>query len=99
MKMRSLLLVIFAAVLINPRVNSSGGLDRTNYLVSCSTGWTLHFGKTLGGKSLYGAYSLDSASHILSRDSSGLGYMKRSTNSERVKSYQSARDSILEVCK
>ena len=59
MKARDLTIIIISLFLLNPRLEFKGFRDSSNYIISCSTGWSLHI-----GKGEIAIYSLESATSL-----------------------------------
>ena len=57
MKLSNFFLLIIAILILNPRIDWESLKTRPKSIVSCSTGWSLQF-----GKGLLGLYSLETAS-------------------------------------
>ena len=93
MKLGKLLLLAATVLIINPRVNFDGTFSTPRSVVSCSTGWSFHWGKVLGRNDLLGIYSLDTAAQVISLS------VNRPSKASRPVAYQIARDLILESCK
>ena len=94
MKIGNLLLLVLVGLVLNPRVNLVKGEKTPRSVVSCSTGWSLYW-----GEGLVGIYSLDTAAQMLSSSGGGSSRAGRANKTSRSKSYQLARDNILQNCK
>ena len=88
--MKILILFVFAGLALNPRIAIDSG--KPDHVISCSTGWSLRW-----GKGLIGVYSLDSAAQLMS--SSNSEKTGGSKGGSRPIDYQVARDNILRACK
>ena len=70
MKFTNFLLILIGILLLNPRIDFKGFTYAPKYIISCSTGWSLQW-----GKGLIGLYSLEGAS-ILGMNSSRYSFNK-----------------------
>ena len=93
MKISNLFLLVVSAVLLNPRVNFENKSLRPRSVVSCSTGWSLQW-----GKGLIGIYSLDSAAQLMSNRPTSVESSISKQKASRPIGYQLARDRILQAC-
>ena len=94
MKLANLVLIILGVLFLNPRIDLQGLKIRPKSIVSCSTGWSIQF-----GKGLIGIYSLETASKL--RSSSFMVEYNNNKNLGKYNSlnYQSAKASIMQPCK
>ena len=93
MKLSNFFLLIIAILILNPRIDWESLKTRPKTIVSCSTGWSLQF-----GKGLLGVYSLETASTF--RSSTFLKKYSPRDNLDKYKSLnqQQAKSIIMRPC-
>lgn len=84
--MKLLLIILGIGLIINPRVVMKSG--RANNLISCSTGWSLHWQGLSQKNGMVGLYSLESAawSELKIEDKRLIGKIKEKITVAKMKS-------------
>ena len=79
MKISTLLAITIGVLVINPRIDFQGIESFPKYIISCSTGWSMQW-----GKGFIGLFSLDSASRLTGNDIDKSKGMKSLSNKTRL---------------
>ncbi len=93
MRISNLLLLVVTVVVLNPRINFESRSLKPQFIISCSTGWSLQW-----GEGLVGIYSLDSAAQLMSTRPIVVENSLNKDNFSRRRGYQLARDQLLKGC-
>ena len=90
MKFTNFLLVLIGILFLNPRIDFQGFSYPPKYIISCSTGWSLQW-----GRGLIGFYSLEAASNL------GINSSRYSTRKYERKtiSKQKLKNRIISPCR
>ena len=94
MKFTNLILLVAGILFLNPRLDLQGIKGSPKYIVSCSTGWSLQW-----GKGLLGIYSLEASSE------NRLSSIQQIFNNKQYLSFhptshkQKAKERIMRPCK
>ncbi len=94
MKFINFLLMLIGILLLNPRIDFQGLTYAPKYIISCSTGWSLQW-----GKGFIGLYSLEAAS-ILGINSSRYSINKYKAN-KRTNSFakENTKNRLMSPCR
>tara|TARA_Y100001968_G_C19230712_1_gene654319 strand:- start:434 stop:718 length:285 start_codon:yes stop_codon:yes gene_type:complete len=94
MKFTNFLLVLIGILSLNPRIDFQGFSYVPKYIISCSTGWSLQW-----GRGLIGFYSLEAASNLGTNSSRYSINKDNRSNRTKAMSKKKLKNRIISPCR